>query len=356
MTKQNRNTRSLGPAAAAALLLLLAASSVLAISAIGDDRKPGQRRRAMQSSLFRVMDIFGQNYSGADFSLVTSDLEAHPADPANAAFMSIPLSLANVYLNRYEAGRNKANLERSIGTFEWVVASRGLWGGRDGSGSVVSYLDIGLARLRAECDVGGFESRIEELWRSAMAITAEEADALLQAARPCGGVHWLSPCLESILPFPDEDAAVASRAALFAAASSFLAADPRAQVWAESARSLAALFPASVCQAADTELVLSQGALASRLAGTDVAADLDAGLNSRKTGRISLRCAPFPAAYQTAGPVDVVSPGDSLAQAIWDSRVVAFYITDVYLWHFPPGSQCEGDDDEESVPRGPRTL
>jgi hypothetical protein len=48
MTKQNRNTRSLGPAGAAALLLLFAASSALAISAVGERPNPGQRQRAMR--------------------------------------------------------------------------------------------------------------------------------------------------------------------------------------------------------------------------------------------------------------------------------------------------------------------
>ena len=114
MTKQNRNTRSLGPAGAAAFLLLLAASSALAISAVDGKPDPDQRRRAMRKSQIGVMDIFARNYGGADWSLVMSDLEAHPADPANPAFMSVPLSLANVYLNRYEVGGNKANLERSL--------------------------------------------------------------------------------------------------------------------------------------------------------------------------------------------------------------------------------------------------
>ena len=190
MTKQNRNPRSHGPAAAAALLLLLAASSALAISAVGERPGPGQRRRAMWESQIGVMDIFVRNYGGADWSLVLSDLDAHPEDPANPAFMSIPLSLANVYLNRYENGGNKANLERSLQIFEWVAAGRELWGGREGTGSVVSYLDIGVARLRAECDVGGFESRIDELWQTAMKITAEEAGALLETVGvpgwPCG--------------------------------------------------------------------------------------------------------------------------------------------------------------------------
>jgi hypothetical protein len=321
--------------------------------AISNEGKPGQRRRAMRDSQIRVMDIFAQNYGGADWSPVTSDLESHPADPANTAFMSIPLSLANVYLNRYEVGWKKADLERSLQIFEWVVSNRELWGGREGSGSVVSYLDISLARLRAECDVGGFESRIEELWRTAMTITAEEADAVLEAGRPCGPTLFLAACVDSILPFPSDEETRASRSALLAAASSFLAGDPRAEAWAERARSLAASFPASVCQAAETELVLSQGALSKRLAGDDA---LDAGLSGRVTERVSVSCPRFSTDYETAGPVDVVNPGDSLAAAIRDSRVVAFYLSERYLWQFPPGSQCEEDDDDGNIVREPRML
>jgi hypothetical protein len=359
MTKQNRNTGSIGPAGAAAFLLLLAASSALAISAIGENGRPnrGQRRQAMRESQIRVMDIFARNYGGSDWSLVVNDLEAHPADPANATFMSVPLSLANVYLNRYEVGWNKADLERSLGIFEWVAASRELWGGREGSGLVVSYLDIGLARLRAECDVGGFEARIDELWRTALAITAEEADALLGSGRPCGQVHLLSPCVESILPFPGDEEALASRAALFAAASSFLAADPRAGVWAQSARSAAASVTTSACQAAETVISLSQGALSYRLAGGELPDEFDKGIRGIQTGRASPGCSPFTTGYETAGPVDVVSPGDSLAAAIRDSRVVAFYLLERYLWQFPPGSQCDGDEgDDGGIPREPRML
>ena len=348
MTKQNRNTRSQGLAAAAALLLLLAASSSLAISANGKPG-PGQRSRAVRQSQIGLMDIFARNYGGADWSPVVSDLESHPADPANPAFMSVPLSLANVYLNRYEVGWDKADLERSIGIFEWVAAKRELWGGRDGSGSVVSYLDIGLSRLRAECDVGEFQSRIDELWKTAMTITAEEADALLQVGgpfMPCGPTFRLEACADAILPYPSEEEALASRAALFAAASSFLAADPRAGAWAESARSLAARFPASVCQAADTELVLSQGALARRLAGGDGSVEPDPDPVDHKSGRVTLICSQPLTAYETAGPVDVVTPGDPLARAIRDSRVVAFTLTEQFLWRFPPGSQCEIDSED----------
>lgn len=361
MTRQNRKTRSFGRAGAGALGVFFAASLLLALRPANNDGsvedRMRNRREALRASEIGVMDIFGQNYGGADWSLVTSELEANPSDPANPAFMSIPLSLANVYLNRYEIGHDKTNLDRSVEMLEWVASSRALWGRRDASGSVVSYLDISVSRLRAECDIGGFEARIDELWRAAMTITAEEARAILGGGggpnRPCHPTQLLGACVLSILPFPAEAEARASRAALFAAASSFLADDPQASIWAQNARQLAARVPASVCPAAETELVLSQGALSYHLAGADAPVEFDAGSGGRGTGQASLGCPPFPVGYETAGPVDVVAPGNSLATAIRDSRVVAFYLSERYLWYFPPGSQCGFDEDIDTF-RGPR--
>lgn len=340
MTNNNRTTRSLGAAGAAAFLLLLTAGAALAIS---PDWKPGtqleRRQRAMRASQIAVMDIFGQNYGGADFSLVIGDLESHPADAGNAAFMSVPLSLANVYLNRYETGGAKADLDRAVLILGWVADRRDLWSGREHTGSVVSYLDISLARARAECDVGGYESAIDEAWSKAMALTAGEADALLETASPCGLTLLLAACADRILPLPipTVEADLASRAALFATASSFLSADPRAAVWAENARALAASFPASECQPVEVDVILTQGALSKNLGDADAP---DVGLHGRGVERVSTVCTAYSPSYKTAGAVDVVTPGDSLAEAIADSRVVAFVLSERFLWQFPPGSQC----------------
>jgi hypothetical protein len=45
---------------------------------------------------------------------------------------------------------------------------------------------------------------------------------------------------------------------------------------------------------------------------------------------------------------------DREQQARRDSRVVAFYLSEHYLWQFPPGSQCDTDDEEGDIVRGPR--
>ena len=94
--------------------------------------------------------------------------------------------------------------------------------------------------------------------------------------------------------------------------------------------------------------------LASHLAGGDASAGFDLGQRGRRIGQIIRRCSTSPRVYETAGFVDVVSPGDSLALAIRDSQVVAYSLSN-YLWRFPPGSQCEGDDNvDEIIPSGPR--
>lgn len=345
MTRQNRKIRSFERAGAVASLLFLGASLLFAISI--DGRPPRHR-----ASEIRWMDIFAQNYAGADWSLVTSDLAAHPDDPANPAFMSVPLSLANVYLNRYETGRDKADLERSIQTVEWVTSHRGLWGTREGSGSVVSYVDISVLRLQAECDIGGFETRIADLWRTAMAITAEEAGALVGTPeRPCRPSLRLEACVASILPVPAEDESRASRAALFAAAASFLPGDPRAPLWADGARQLALSLPAYVCPTADTELALSQATLSYQLAGGDAPPEFGS-QGGGNSGDTTLRCSPFPTRYETAGAVAIVEPGPALAVAIRDSQLVAFSLSEVYLVRFPPGSGCDGYDGAgDTLPR-----
>src|SRR6266571_4781311 len=174
MVKQSRTNRSVGRTCVLALLVLLAASSAFSLG------NPGFRNRQQQRlGEIRVMNIFGLNYGATNWSAVTSELAARPGDAGNPAVMSIPLSLGNVYLNRFETGKDEADLERAIQMFERVTGNYGWWGGREGSGSVVSYLDISMSRLQGECDIGAFQSRIDALSLAAMEITAEEADALL---------------------------------------------------------------------------------------------------------------------------------------------------------------------------------
>ena len=347
MIRQNGSIQGLRRMLAIAGFVFLAAGALPAISV---RERPGKRRDAMREALTRTMDIFAANYGDTDWSRVTDALAENPSDPANPAFMSVPLSLANVYLNRYEKGGNKADLERSVGIVEWVVWNRALWERREGSGSVVNYLDITLRRLQAECDVGGYEFRIDELWSVAMGITADEADAISSGGRRCrAGTLLLDACPLAILPFPMEEESRAARAALLAAASSFLSGDARASVWAQGAKEIAQSFPESECRSAETEIVLTQAALSYRLADSEVPEQFDSG-RAAEGGAPRLSCTgPFATSYETPGPVASVEVGPPLDAAIRDSRVVAFHLSESFLWLYPPGSQCERAGEAESL-------
>ena len=356
MTSENRKTRSLGRVGAVALVVSLAASFLLALrpgdGAVSPEDRMRSRRLALRASEIRVMDIFGQNYGSTDWSLITNDLATHPEDPANPAFMSVPLSLANVYLNRYELRRDKADLERSLEMFEWVASSRGLWGGRDASGSVVSYLVISLSRLRAECDVGGFEARIDALWRTAMTITAEEARAVLEGggARPGRATRRSGSGPVSCPSFRFPRKRYGHPRGALRGGVELPGRRSACTEWAQSAATLPCAFRLPSVR---------RRRRAGSCAGRPVVppgrrrrpVEFDTGSGGRGTGQGSLVCSPFPAGYETEEPVDVVAPGDSLATAIRDSRVVAFYLSK-FLWQFPPGSQC-ADDEDENIPREP---
>jgi len=354
MISRNRKSAVSGFTVAIACLagLLLAASTLPASSALD---RPGRRRDALRESLVRKMDIFAANYGDTDWSSAVGALLASPSDPANPAFISVPLSLANVYLNRYESGFDKADLERSVALAEWVVANHALWGRREGSGAVVSYLDITVQRLNAECDVGGLDLRIGDLWSAALQITAEEAEAVAGMGRRCGLVLVLDACLQSILPYPSEPDALASRAALLAAAAALLPEDPRAGAWGRMAREIVSSVPATSCGASDSEIVRAQGALSFRLSGGEVPDEFDSAWTS-DGGPI----VPCPAAssrsYETEGPVAAAATAESVDLAIRDSRVVAFTLSELYLWIFPPGSQCESSDGRGDIVPGQRAA
>ena len=337
MIQQNRKTRSPRSVGTIVFVLFFAASFALG----SPPGRPRNRREAVRLALIRGMDVFGQYYAGADWSAVTSELQAHPAAAGNAAVMSISLALGNVYLNRYEVGRDKADLDRAIGVFEAVASNHALWGNRAGSGSIVSYLDISISRVDGECDIGGFESRTSALWETAKAITAEEAVALQAAA--------VSESTDPVLDVGD-----ASRASLLAAAANFLGDDPRAEQWDQSARQLASRISATVCQTPETILALSQGGLSYRLVGREEPAEFAPILNGARgfasilNGASGTWFCPRPQFdFQTTGPVAAVSPGDSLDLAIHDSRVVAYRLSQVFLRLFPPGSQCSDTEEDD---------
>jgi hypothetical protein len=314
---------------AVTLTAFLAASSALALGR-GEVDTP-QRQRLLR---MRVMDVLAENYDKTNWYDVTSDLSAHPLDAENPAVMSIFLSLGNVHLNRFEKDRDPSHLDRSLLFFEWVVANRNLWGEREGSGSVVSYLDISVRRLREECDVGAFGSRVDALVNAATAITAEEADAVLAALG-----------LESFRPIIAGDS---SRISLLAAAANFLKDDSRASGWGQSAEKLAASLKTTDCQTLKNAMDLSLGALSYRLARQPVPEEF-AQVSFYGQFREPLGCSAIVSGYETNGPVSAVTLGDSLDRAIHDGQVVAIDV-EQYLWFFPPGSACGVFDDPERIP------
>jgi hypothetical protein len=104
---------------------------------------------ALRVTDWKIMDRLVETYGSTRWSAVAVFLGANPWYEGNPNIVFIPLSLGNVYLNRYEWQHDIADLERSVEWFEWVAFKHWLWGRRWLAAPVVSYLDISLLRLRA---------------------------------------------------------------------------------------------------------------------------------------------------------------------------------------------------------------
>jgi len=337
MVTKNREKKNLGHAMALACILDLAASSV---GAIGIDGRP-PRRDPVRSRQLRAMDVFLTNYGSTDFSAVQDALEASPAGAGNPEIMSVALSLGNDYLSRFERYGASAYLARALDSFESVAARRDLWGGRPRSGAVVAYLDMSVARVNGECEVSGFQDRINALSLAALSLTAQEATAASDAEESSE---------LSVSSTPEDNAA---RAALYVWAASLLSDDPRAEQWRVNAGRIVTGFSLDDCQSDETVLALSQAALGYELFGKELPAGFRTSATSRAR-RLSSTCSPSIGVYQTSEPVSVVEPGETLAAAVHDGMVVAYDLSELFLRQFPPGSQCL--DDEEDDPKHPRAL
>lgn len=73
------------------------------------------------------MDVLAQLYGKTDFSPVASYMTENPGDAGNPNIVFIPLSLGNVYLNRFESRNHISDLRTSIDWLEWVAANHWLW-------------------------------------------------------------------------------------------------------------------------------------------------------------------------------------------------------------------------------------
>ncbi len=348
---------------------------------------------ALRLAEWKIMDRLAEAYGSTRWSSVAEFLGANPGYEGNPNIMFIPLSLGNVYLNRYEWRHDISDLERSVEWFEWVACKHWLWGRRWLAAPVVSYLDISLLRLRAERVPARYEGRLEAVWQAALAITAEEADARLTPDFPYGPY-------DSSATGDSKGEENAWEAGLLAAAANLLAGHPRAAGWDAKARQLAydaitrpsdppdseglkvttveedfalsnhGLFPNPTYAAATIELLL-QGALTYRLTGREIPAEFSHNVKdlyeaykgsvdgtlqwtvpSDPPGEASL----FPFAFDPdlevrevgrelengylwlpAEPVAMMEVGGPLWTAVLNGKVVMFYLMGSYLWHFPPG-------------------
>src|SRR5262249_33754319 len=331
-------------------------------------------------------------YGETDFSCVEAYMIANPDYAGNPNIVFIPLSLANVYLNRYEWGNDTADLQASLDWLEWVAGNHGLWGQRWLSAPAVSYLDLTLKRLERHGEVRDFADRVARLSAQALRITEDEADARLTDAFP-----YLPYDSSSTGDSKAEENAW--EAALLAAAANFLPEHDHAGAWERKARQLAydaisrpsdapdrdgiktatvtedfalsnhGFFPNPTYTAA-TLLLLEQGAVAYHVSGREVPPEfrhntselyetyrsyLDEELHwtipSDPSGDATLfpfafdpdletkaiaRLAQAGSLWVETSPVETMEIGSPLWAAVLNSKAVYFYIVGSYLWHFPP--------------------
>jgi hypothetical protein len=189
----------------------------------------------------RIMDGLAQSYGSTDWSAVVAQLAAEPGDTGNPNVMVIPISLANVYLQRYEMGLDEADFDRAFFYLEWTAENYWMWGQRWLTPAVAQYLAVSVLRLRGHPTSGVRRERIESLWAQAASILEQEADARLGADLP----YRNSPGVGGPDPF-DSSATGDTRAeenaweaVVLAAAANFLADHPHAAEWDRKARQLA---------------------------------------------------------------------------------------------------------------------
>src|SRR5215471_14126279 len=228
MASKDRKTRC---REAAGILLLFVFLSARRIHAAGEESGPLQAE-ILQRGEWAIMDRLIQAYGETDWTLVAASMASHPEDEGNPNIMFIPLSLGNVYLNRYEWRNDISDFERALASFEWVSGSHQLWGDRWLSAPVISYLDLSLVRLRSACAPPAFAERIEGAWQAALAVTEEEADARLTPAFPYRPY-------DSSETGDSKGEENAWEAGLLAAAANFLPERANAAAWDQKARELA---------------------------------------------------------------------------------------------------------------------
>ncbi|RPH33987.1 MAG: hypothetical protein EHM90_06130, partial [Chloroflexi bacterium] len=347
-----------------------------------------------------VMDQLVSVYGDTDWSGVMAWMAANPGSESNPNVMMIPLSLANVYLNRFERNRDAGDLERATRWAEWVAANHVLWGERWLTGAVAGYLTLTAYRLREHALIDGYGDRMSRLVNVAVEVLAVEANARLAADLPYRVAENDDP-YDSSQTGDTKAEENAWEAGLLATAAVFAPDDPNAATWERKARQLAydALsapgdppdadgiktttinadyflsnhhcFPNPYYTGA-TLLLLTQGALMYRLAGRPIPVEfshnvgavhavyrsmIDGHLEWTESSDPSGDATLFPLAYDAdlevravarrlgegylwkpTSPVSQMTVGDVLWTAVMNSKVVYVYLVGSYLWHAQPGS------------------
>lgn len=386
--------RLLAGAAVWALPALLAAAP--AWPAPGRGGAAFERLRADELAVMeRLVSIYGET----DWAAVRWQLAAKPTDPVNPNIALIPISLANVRFERWRERREAPVLDRVLEDLQWAVESHPQWGQRWVSAPVVSYLSITLWRVIREDLPAAPRARARTLWSAALALTRAEADARLKGEvphRPLDSAKtgdtkaeenaWEAALLGAAANFSPESphAALWDQAARrFAWHAVTRPSDPADGFGVKSTTvgedfSLAnhKVFPNPAYAAATIHLLL-QGALAYRLAGREPPAefrhnldglyaayralvrdDLTWAVKSDPEGDATLFPFAFDAAFEAevarrkasrkdlwrpanprgpAAPVARMGLSEDLFTAILNAKVVMYYMTGSYLWHFAPG-------------------
>ena len=346
-----------------------------------------------------VMERFVAIYGDTDWAAVRWQLASKPRDPVNPNLALIPISLANVRFERWRQHPEAPLLDRVLDDLQWAVDSHPQWGQRWVSAPVVSYLAITLWRVTREDLPAPSRARAQALWGAALALTRAEADARLRGEvphRPLDSAKtgdtkaeenaWEAALLAAAANFSPESSHASrwDRAARrFAWHAITRPSDPADSFGVKTTTvgedfSLANhnIFPNPAYVGATLHLLL-QGALAYRLAGHEpppefkhnrdglyaayrrfVRGDLTWSVKADPEGDATLFPFAFDAAFEAEAarrkaaskqlwrPADPGAPGapvakmglsDDLFAAILNAKVVMYYMTGSYLWHFAPG-------------------
>src|SRR5688572_10987618 len=98
MNAKHAHRALLRTASITGVLLLSLAGAINAVEPPHFDRPD-----PLKMAHWKVMNILDETYGETDWSQVIDHLLAFPDDEGNPNIMVIPLSLGNVFLNRYEA-------------------------------------------------------------------------------------------------------------------------------------------------------------------------------------------------------------------------------------------------------------